>query len=228
MSAALQHLAPVLMLAQRGGESAPIPTRMHPSEIPLTLSADVLRLPITMNARAVLAEIVSLHAANAGCCDASDAHFAARLTLSINTVSRAVQELETEGLVLKVTTRVPTGYYRTLTPKAGNIKAKAATNPYPQIGGRATPKVRIAHPQNEDTSYPQNGDTPTPNLGSALPPIWGDNIPLNITGNSTLPNDVASATALGSEKKIGEDFSSTDLSAEVLVSAPRCAAPPAS
>ncbi|MGI4822694.1 MAG: hypothetical protein ACRYFV_15905 [Janthinobacterium lividum] len=88
----------------------------------------MLRLPYPPATRLVLAEIVSLYASNAGCCDASDAHFAARLTINKDTANVAVKLLEADGLVTKVVTRLPTGFYRTLTPNPAAIAAKAATN----------------------------------------------------------------------------------------------------
>jgi hypothetical protein len=207
---------------------------MHPSEIALTLSADVLRLPYTPATRLVLAEIVSLYAANAGCCDASDAHFAARLTINKDTANVAVKLLEKEGLVTKVVTRLPTGFYRTLTPNPAAIAAKAASNPYPENTASPTRNFRVAQPEIPATPSRKN---PLPLAGNSV-----SNTPSNIPVSfHTLNNDAADAAALGSEKKIGlvespEDYAHIDaivqswpsaLPAEVEVSAPRCAAPPA-
>lgn len=207
--------------------------RMTPAEIPLTLSADVLRLPISMNARAVLAEVVSLHAAT-GCCDASDAHFAARLTIDKDTVSVAVQKLEALGLVVKVTTRTPTGLYRTLTPDPAAITAKAATNPYPENPAKGTRKFRVSQAGNSGEGYPEipakvpgNSGDPYPEIPATLPGNSGGNIPVNIPVEITLPDDAASAAALGPEKKIGAvEILPAPLPAEGLSSAPPVAAPP--
>jgi hypothetical protein len=159
---------------------------MTPAEIPLTLSADVLRVPINMNARAVLAEIVSLHAAT-GRCDASDSHFSARLTINRDTVSVAVKLLEAEGLIKKVTTRLPTGFYRTLAPLVAAIAAKAAANPYPEIPATPTRKNRVALPGNSGLAYPEKP--------VALPGNSGSNTPLNTTTTFHLPDDAATAAA---------------------------------
>jgi hypothetical protein len=165
-------------LHSEGGFTLPAPDKMHPSEIALTLSADVLRLPYLPAIRLVMAEIVSLHAAT-GLCDASDAHFAARLTISTDTASRAVKELSKDGLIVKVTSMTPTGLYRTLAPVPAAIAAKAQANPYPQSAGT---------PQNagrEDTrkmpvGYPQSAGTPTRKMPVGVPADCGSNIPFNI------------------------------------------------
>jgi DNA-binding MarR family transcriptional regulator len=198
-----------------GGFTLPAPVKMHPSELPLTLSADVLRLPYLPATRLVLAEIVSLFAAT-GCCDASDPHFAARLTINKDTVSVAVGKLEADGLITKVVVPVQGGKYRTLTPNPGAIAAKAATNAYPEvpvntrrnfrrveekadsqtgISGLHTPEIPVAHAGNSGLHTPEK---PVSHAG-----ISGGNIPYNNTGNITSPNnDAAGAAALGSEKKI--------------------------
>jgi hypothetical protein len=190
--------------AERGGLAPAIDLprpRMTPAEIPLTLSADVLRLPYQPAVRMVLAEIVSLHAATAGRCDCSDAHFAARLTLSSNTVSRAVQQLEADKLITKHVNKAA-GFHRTLTPDLLAIAEKAATNPYPQNagsypqnGGRGTtPKTGVAYPQNEGS--------PTPKMGGTLPPKWGSNTPFNIPSNFQEPStSSADASPVAAEEK---------------------------
>lgn len=205
----------------------PAPAKMHPSEIALTLSADVLRLPYPPATRLVLAEIVSLYAANAGCCDASDTHFADRLTISRDTASRAVQQLEADGLVEKEVVRLPTGFYRTLTPVPAAIQAKAETNPYPQNAARNTQNAARESSRKMPVAHPQNAASPSRILPLALAAKSGCNIPLSSTENfHTLNDDAAGAAALGSEKKIGADFSSDALPAEATVSAPPVAAAP--
>jgi hypothetical protein len=200
--------------AERGGlapdtlPDLPRP-RMTPAEISLTLSADVLRLPYVPATRLVLAEIVSLYSVN-GHCDASDAHFAARLTISTDTANRAVKELEADGLLVKVTTRVRTGLYRTLTPNSEAITAKAASNPYPQNAAtnpqnaarEGSRKMPVAYPQNAE-SNPQNAATPTRILPVALPAKCGSNIPVNNTSTfQVIPDDAASAAALVEEVEV--------------------------
>lgn len=203
------------------------PARMSPAEIALTLSVDVLRLPYPPATRLVLAEIVSLHAANAGCCDASDTHFADRLTISRDTASRAVQQLEADGLVIKDTQRRPTGFYRTLVPVPAAIKAKAQTNPYPQNAAR--------YPQNAASrkmpvGYPQNAASPSRILPLALAANSGSNTPLNLPVNlqedSTPPTPAADAAAAGPEKKIEQVLASLPTEPTAPTIAPRCEAPP--
>jgi hypothetical protein len=121
--------------------------KVSPAELPLTLSADVLRLPYPLPTRLVLAEISSLYSANRGCCDCSDAHLAARLTISKDTVSVAIQLLVKDGLLMKQVNKAA-GFYRTLAPVTTAIEAKAATNPYPEIPGRRTIRKNLVdHPE---------------------------------------------------------------------------------
>jgi DNA-binding MarR family transcriptional regulator len=219
MSAAALHEPTPVLRAERGGlaPTASPPAKMHPSAIPLTLSADVLRLKCTMNARAVLAEIVSFHAAT-GLCDASDSHFAARLSISLDTVSRAVKELEAEGLVHKVTTRVEKILYRTLAPKHEAIAEKAAANPYPQNQGTGTRNLRVGYPQNQGTG--------TRNLPLGVPAKSVGNTPYNIPSNIPVnPTPSADASEAREEKKMEGD-SSAQLPAEVLEIVPPVARPP--
>jgi DNA-binding MarR family transcriptional regulator len=152
--------------------------KQTPAEVSLTLSAEILRAPYSPATRLVLAEIVSLHGAT-GDCYCSDAHFAARLTISATTASRAVQELEMAGLIQKQVDKVA-GNRRRLIPVATAIREAASTNPYPQNGGsyphfegRATPKMVV--------SYPQNECSPTLEMVVGLPPEWGTNTTLNST-----------------------------------------------
>ena len=159
------------------------PARWAPAELSLTLPAVVLRLPYAPGTRLVLAEIVSLHASNRGCCDCSDAHLAARLTISRDTASVAVQLLEKDGLVVKETVRLPTGFYRTLTPVHEAIQAKAETNPYPEFPGRNRANPSKSYPEfpatrNLPPAYPESPATPTRNLPVGLPGNSGSNIPL--------------------------------------------------
>ena len=160
--AAYPESAPVLR-AERGGLApTAAPVKMHPSEVALTLSADVLRLPYLPAVRLVLAEIVSLYAAT-GRCNASDPHFAARLSVSRDTVTRAIGQLHAEGVIVRVTDEAR-GNYRTLTPVPAAIAAKSATNPYPQNQARVAAKSgKGGYPQNQATPrlkmqepYPQN------------------------------------------------------------------------
>ena len=233
--------APVLT-AQRGGLApTAAPVKMHPSEIALTLSADVLRLPYPPATRLVLAEIVSLYSANAGCCDASDPHFAARLTINKDTVSVAITKLEADGLLSKVVVPVQGGKYRTLTPNPAAIAAKAATNAYPEVEINTRRNFRRVEEKADSHAGNPGLHTPefpvshavfsglhTPEFPISHAGFSGGNIPFNIPVENTLNNDAAGAAALGSEKKIGEGFSSTALPAEVEVSAPPVAlAPPA-
>jgi hypothetical protein len=160
----------------------------HPSTLSLTLSADVLRLPYPAATRLVLAGIVSLHAANRGCCDCSDAHLAARLTISKDTASVAVQLLEKEGLLVKQVVRERTGFYRTLAPVAIAITAKAATNPYPEFPGSRKTQV----PGKTPLPYPEIPATPTRKLPPALPGNSGSNTTLNTTEKL---QETSSATA---------------------------------
>lgn len=236
MSATTYSKPTPMLTIQRGGLAPIAPVKMHPAEIALTLPKDVLRLPITMNARAVLAEIVSLHAANAGCCDASDTHFAARLTLNKDTVSVAVQLLETLGLVTKVTKLTAGGNYRTLAPNSEAIAAKAATNPYPEVASIPRRKFRSGHAGVSGQATPefpvmQAGVSgyPSPEKPESLTGISGDNIPYNTPVSfHTLNNDTADAAAPASEKKIEEVFSLVDLPDDAVVSAPPVAAAPPS
>jgi biotin operon repressor len=191
------------------------PTKLKPGELPLTLTADVLRLPYPLATRVVLAEIMSLYAAT-GNCYCSDAHLAARLTISLNTVSRAVQHLEATGLIEKHVDKAA-GNHRLLVPVPTAIKATAATNPYPQNEGRGTtPKAGVGSTQ--------KGGSPTPKTGDALPPKWGNNTTVKSTEilqeSHTLPEP---------EKKIGAgeflEDSTSSLKAEVQI-VPPVAKPP--
>ena len=192
-----------------------VPTKLTPGELPLTLTVDVLRVPYPAATRLVLAEIVSLHAAT-GNCYCSDAHLAARLTLSLNTVSRAVQQIEADGLLIKHVDKAA-GNHRLLVPVPTTIKAFAAKNPYPQNEGRGTtPKVRVAYPQSEGS--------PTPEMGDGLPPNWGTNTTVNSTENLQ-----ETPTPSEPEKKIGagefSEDSTPSLTAEVQI-VPPVAEPP--
>lgn len=194
--------------AERGGLAPDIDLprpRMTPAEIPLTLSADVLRLPYPPAVRLVLAEIVSLYAANEGRCDASDKHFADRLTISTDTASRAVQQLEADGLLAKDVLRLPTGFYRTLVPNLAAIVAKAETNPYPQNAGSTPQNAGRVPTRKMPVAYPQNAASPTRILPVALPAKCGSNIPFNIpsTFQETYTAS-ANASEPVSEKKIEE------------------------
>jgi biotin operon repressor len=190
------------------------PTKLTPGELPLTLTVDVLRAPYPAATRLVLAEIVSLHAAT-GNCYCSDAHLAARLTLSLNTVSRAVQQIESDGLLIKQVDKAA-GNHRLLVPVPATIKAFAAKNPYPQNEGSPTPKTGVAYPQNEGS--------PTPKMRDALPPEWGTNTTVNSTENLQEPS-----TPSEPEKKIGagefSEDSTPSLKAEVQI-VPPVAEPP--
>ena len=168
--------------------------KQTPAEVPLTLSAEVLRAPYSPATRLVLAEIVSLHGAT-GDCYCSDAHFAARLTISATTASRAVQELEMAGLIQKQVDKAA-GNRRRLIPVVAAIKKAASTNPYPQNGGsyphsegRATPKMVV--------SYPQNEGSPTLKMEAGLPPEWGTNTTLNST--TSLQETLIPAASAASE-----------------------------
>lgn len=164
----------------KAATSAGAATKQTPADVSLTLSAEVLRVPHSPATRLVLAEIVSLHNAT-GDCYCSDAHFAARLTISATTASRAVQELELAGLIQKQVDKAA-GNRRYLIPLFKAIKDAAATNSYPQNGGnymqnegRATRKMAVSYPQEEGS----------PNLKKVvgLPAKWGTNTTLNSSNN---------------------------------------------
>lgn len=185
---------------------------VHPSKLSLTLSADVLRLPHSSSTRLVLAEIVSLHAANRGCCDCSDAHLAARLTLNKDTVSVAVKLLSAEGLLIKVVDK-RSGFYRTLTPNLVAIAARAATNPYPETPGSSMRKNRLPHQEipgratrKSGPSYPEIPGSPTRKNPSPLPGDSGTNTTANIT-NILQESSTFTADAVASGEKIKDKFS---------------------
>jgi len=170
-----------------------------PAELPLTLSADVLRLPYPPATRLVLAEIISLHEATRGCCDCSDAHLAARLTISEDTVSRAVKQLHQDGLVLKTVDK-GAGFYRTLTPVAEAIEAKAATNPYPQIAASYPQNAARGATRKMPLAYPQNAAPPTRILPDPLPAKCGTN-----TYTSNLPLESSSeSSSAAHEAAVGQ------------------------
>jgi hypothetical protein len=180
--------------------ASPAAAKMTPAEISLTLSAEVLRVPYSPATRLVLAEIVSLYNAT-GDCYCSDAHFAARLTISATTASRAVQELEAGGLIKKWVDKAA-GNSRRLIPIGEAIKEAAFTNPYPRSGGsyphfegRATPKMRVGYPQNESS--------PTAEMEAGLPPKWGTNTTLNST--VSLQEILVPATNIASEPFFEEE-----------------------
>ena len=182
---------------------------VHPSKLPLTLTADVLRLPYPSSTRLVLAEIVSLHAANRGCCDCSDAHLAARLTLNKDTVSVAVKLLSAEGLLIKVVDK-RSGFYRTLTPNIVAIAARAATNPYPETPGSPARKNRLSHQETPCSptrkSGPSYQEIPGSPTRKTPPPLLGDsgtNTTVNISKNlQESSNLTADAVVSENRKKI--------------------------
>jgi hypothetical protein len=208
------NAAPVLMTAQRGGDAALTSAKMHPSEIALTLSADVLRLPYLPAFRLVLAEIVSLYASNGGRCDASDKHFADRLTISTDTASRAVQQLVADGLVTKNVQRLPTGFYRTLAPNAEAISAKAQTNPYPQNAGSTPQSAGREATRKMPVAYRQSAGSPTRRLPVALPADCGSNtpldIPLSFQGKQAAGEDLENLEELASLAEQPADASHTE------------------
>lgn len=171
----------------------------HPSTISLTLSAEVLRLPYPMNTRVVLAEIISLHTANGGYCYCSDAHLAARLTIAKDTVSVAVKLLVKDGLLEKVVDKFA-GNRRILTPVQSTIKAKAASNPYPEIPGSPTRKKLASYPEIPGSSTRKNLEP--------LPGISGINTTVNITENlqQTRANSDGAETEYSEKKIFREPF----------------------
>lgn len=182
MSPAAHSEPTPVLTAQRGG-LAPTAAlvKMHPSEIALTLSADVLRLPYSAAVRLVLAEIVSLYAAT-GCCDATNPHFMARLTLKRDVVNDAIQQLDEEGLVAKVVYK-ERGHYRTLTPVPAAIAAKATTNPYPEKSTSYSEKPTTPPSRKSRLGY---SEIPTsPSRENPLPLVGNPdtNIPFNIPVN---------------------------------------------
>lgn len=198
-----------VLTAQRGGLAPTAPAKMHPSEIALTLPAEILRLPYPPATRLILAEIVSLYTSNAGCCDASDPHFAARLTINKDTVSVAIKLLEKEGLLTKVVTPVQGGKYRTLTPNVAAIAAKAATNVYPDVpintrrkfrrvqdrkSSLHTPEFPDSHAGISVLHTPEFPDPQTGNSGGNIPVV---NTPDNFQVNP--PTRAASAAAPAAE-----------------------------
>lgn len=181
MSAAPAYASPLRV--ERGGLApANLPDlprpRMTPAEIPLTLSADVLRLPYTAAQRLVLAEIVSLYAAT-GCCDASNPHFMARLSLKRDVVNDAIQLFDDEGLVVKVVNK-SAGYYRTLTPVPAAIAAKAEANPYPGIPTSQSEKP--TSPPSRKSRLAQSEISTSPSRENPLPLVGNPdtNTPFNI------------------------------------------------
>jgi biotin operon repressor len=168
-------------LHAEGGFTLPAPDKMHPSEIALTLSADVLRLPYLPAFRLVLAEIVSLYAAT-GLCDCSDTHFASRLTISRDTANRAVQQLEDDGLILKVVDK-SAGFYRTLTPVPSAISAKAQQNPYPQNAASYPQNAGRGASRKMPDAYPQNAASPSRKMPHPLAAESDTNTPFNIPVN---------------------------------------------
>ena len=230
MSAALAYTPP-LLTAHRGGPASldlP-PVRMTPGQIALTLSADVLRLPYTPATRLVLAEIVSLHAAT-GCCDASNTHFMARLTLKHDVVNEAIQRLHDDGLIVKVVNKAA-GFYRTLTPVPAAISAKASTNPYPEKSTSYSEKPTSTPSRKSRLGYPE---IPTsPSRENPLPLVGNPdtNTPLNLPSNfqeDSIPQTPAADAAAGPEKKIEAVEASHSLPTEPTAPtiAPRCEAPP--
>ncbi|GGG33977.1 helix-turn-helix domain-containing protein [Hymenobacter glacieicola] len=193
--------------------TTPVAPKMKssPAELPLTLTADVLRLPYTPAVRLVLAEIVSLYAANGGCCDASDPHFAARLSINKDTVSVAIKQLEAEGLISKTVVAVQGGKYRTLTPNLGAIAAKAATNPYPEVEVNTRRNFRRVQDGNSGLHTPEipvphagNSGFHTPEFPISQPGISGGNtytinIPEEYSNESSSAAHVAAA---GREAKV--------------------------
>ncbi len=150
--------------------------KKKPDEVGIYISPDVLRLqpqpghkPYSMDARAVLSEVLAFHQMG-NRCSASDQHFAKRFTISKNTASRAVQRLVADGL-LSVEYDTTSRLTRYLTP----------TLDHPQNGAGH-------HPQNgagSDGDHPQNGARTTPNLGHAPTPNWGTKNTVKLTKKTT-------------------------------------------
>jgi hypothetical protein len=211
--------------AERGG-LAPIDLprpRMTPAEIPLTLSADVLRLPYTPATRMVLAEIVSLHAAT-GCCDASNPHFMARLSIKHDAVNDAIKRLDEDGLIVKVVDKAA-GFYRTLTPLPAAIAAKATTNPYPEKSTSYSENPTRYPNRKNRLGYSENPTSP--NRENRLPLVGkaDTNTPYNIPSNIPVnPTPSADASAVVPEKKIEEV--SASLPADEVEIVPPVARPP--
>ncbi|MDO7849923.1 hypothetical protein Q5H92_26425 [Hymenobacter sp. M29] len=167
-------------------------TRKKPGELGLDFAASVLRLPMSMNARAVLAEIVSLHHSSARGCDASDQHFADRLTISVNTAQTCVKQLFDAKLISKTVDK-DAGFYRVLMPRLAAIEAAAKLNPYPERGGRttpkfgvgATPKTEVGTTPNFGVAYPKSWGSTTPEIGEALPQDLGTNTSFNLSANTS-------------------------------------------
>jgi hypothetical protein len=209
-----------------------VPTKLTPGELPLTLAADVLRVPYTPATRFVLAEVVSLYAAT-GNCYCSDAHLAARLTISKDTASVAVQLLVADGLLLRQVDKAA-GNIRHLVPVPKAIALKASTNPfnpYPENPGRATRKNPEAYPENpgratrkNPEAYPENPRRATRKNPEVLPGNSGSNTTVKSTEilqeSHTLP---------APEKKTGAgeflEDSTPSLKAEVQL-VPPVAEPP--
>jgi hypothetical protein len=194
-------------LHAEGGFTLPAPDKMHPSEIALTLSADVLRLPYTPATRLVLAEIVSLHAAT-GCCDASNPHFMARLSIKHDAVNDAIKRLDEDGLVVKVVNKAA-GFYRTLTPVPAAIAAKASTNPYPEKPTSYSEKPMGVPSRKNRLAYSENPTSPSRENRVALVGKTDSNTPFNIPVNfhqssTTTPFGRGDA-ALGPEGPLSEE-----------------------
>ncbi|MGY3091104.1 hypothetical protein ACVWYF_004168 [Hymenobacter sp. UYAg731] len=202
------------------------PARMSPAEIALTLSADVLRLPYTPATRLVLAEIVSLHAAT-GCCDASNPHFMARLTLKHDVVNEAIQRLHEDGLIVKVVNK-QAGFYRTLTPAPAAIRAKAETNPYPEKPTSYSEKPTRGASRDSRLGYSEKPTSPSRENHLPLVGIPDTNLPFNIPDSFHQPSIVDSAAEgkkRGVENPAPEAFSET-VSEEPPPPNPRPAAKP--
>lgn len=206
-----------------------LPARMSPAEIALTLSADVLRLPYTPATRLVLAEIVSLHAATS-CCDASNPHFMARLTLKHDVVNEAIQRLHEDGLVVKVVNKAA-GFYRTLTPVPAAIRAKAATNPYPEKPTSYSEKPTSPPSRKSRLGYSEIPTSPSRENPLTLVGNPDTNTPLNLPSSfqedSTPQTPAAHAAAVGSKKNKGESLASAAQPTAPTIAPPVAAAPPA-
>jgi hypothetical protein len=216
--AAYYNPTPVLR-AERGGlaPTATPPLPVTKAARDLHIDARILAQPgLSLTACALLAEVLDLYQVKAQVF-ANDAHFAARCRCSERTVRSTIAELKEAGY-LETEVNHKRADKRLLVPteKWQNLPEVPA-----EFAG-STPQVpaEFAGTSGENCrDFRQN----LPRVPAEFADI---NTNLNTKGNTTLNNDAAGAAALGSEKKIGEDFSPSDLSAESLDSTPPVAAAP--
>jgi septal ring-binding cell division protein DamX len=215
--ARLPQPAPVLLTAQPGALASAPKMSVATATRALHIPAEVLAQPgLSLLACAVLAEVLDLQKVR-GRVFASDEHFAERCKCSARKSRETIAELEAAGYLSREVDYsrrhkrllVPTEKWQNLP----EVVAESATSTLEVVAESAGSSGEICR-----------------DLWQILPGVVAEsaniNTLLNTKGNTTLNNDAAGAAALGSEKKIGEDFSSTALPAEAEVSTPPVAAAP--